>query len=89
MEGIGDVIEADCERARYYPSLLSYMVNGKRPWRPDLYERYTQLVNTSVNSEGQSVNNVVVDAAFLDIKSGGGEGVRTPDSLRAKQVLSL
>ena len=32
------------------PAYLSYMVNGKRPWRPDLYERYFQLVNTSVNT---------------------------------------
>ena len=29
------------------PAYLSYMVNGKRPWRPDLYERYCQLVNTT------------------------------------------
>ena len=40
------------------PAYLSYMVNGKRPWRPDLYERYSQLVNTSVNSRAQSVNNI-------------------------------
>ena len=32
------------------PAYLSYMVNGKRPWREDLYERYCHLVNTSVNS---------------------------------------
>jgi len=32
------------------PAYLSYMVNGKRPWRPDLYERYCQIVNTFVNS---------------------------------------
>ncbi len=28
------------------PVYLSYMVNGKRPWRGDLHERYCQLVNT-------------------------------------------
>ena len=28
------------------PAYLSYMVNGKRPWCPDLYERYGELVNT-------------------------------------------
>ena len=28
-------------------SYLSYMVNGKRPWSPDLYNRYQQLVTTS------------------------------------------
>ena len=32
------------------PAYLSYMVNGKRPWREDLYQRYCYLVNTSVNS---------------------------------------
>ncbi len=32
------------------PAYLSYMVNGKRPWRPELYQRYCQLVNTSVNT---------------------------------------
>ena len=38
------------------PAYLSYMVNGKRPWRKDLYQRYMGVVNTFVNSEGQSVN---------------------------------
>src|SRR5687768_12728244 len=37
------------------PAYLSYMVNGKRPWRADLFERYSQLVNTSVNSERQTM----------------------------------
>ena len=32
------------------PAYLSYMVNGKRPWRAELYERYCELVNTSVNT---------------------------------------
>ena len=39
------------------PAYLSYMVNGKRPWRKDLYQRYIGVVNTFVNSEGQSVNS--------------------------------
>ncbi len=34
------------------PAYLSYMVNGKRPWRKDLYQRYMGVVNTFVNSEG-------------------------------------
>ncbi len=38
------------------PAYLSYMVNGKRPWRKDLYQRYMGVVNTFVNNEGQSVN---------------------------------
>ena len=33
------------------PAYLSYMVNGKRPWRKDLYQRYRHLVNTFVNSK--------------------------------------
>ena len=28
------------------PAYLSYMINGKRPWNPDLKDRYEQLVNT-------------------------------------------
>ena len=30
------------------PAYLSYMVHGKRPWRPDLHHRYLEIVN-SVN----------------------------------------
>ena len=33
------------------PAYLSYMVNGKRPWREDLYQRYCQLVNTKSLSD--------------------------------------
>ena len=25
------------------PAYLSYMLNGKRPWRKDLYQRYTLI----------------------------------------------
>ena len=39
------------------PAYLSYMLNGKRPWRKDLYQRYMGVVNTFVNSEAESVNN--------------------------------
>ena len=38
------------------PAYLSYMVNGKRPWRKDLYQRYMGVVNTFVNSDGLIVN---------------------------------
>ena len=33
------------------PAYLSYMLNGKRPWRKDLYQRYMGVVNTFVNIE--------------------------------------
>ena len=36
------------------PAYLSYMVNGKRPWRRDLYQRYMGIVNTSVNTKPKS-----------------------------------
>ena len=28
------------------PAYLSYMLNGKRPWRKDLYQRYMGVVNS-------------------------------------------
>jgi len=40
------------------PAYLSYMVNGKRPWRKDLYQRYVGVVNTFVNSVPQGVNKM-------------------------------
>ena len=30
---------------------LSYMLNGKRPWRKDLYQRYMGVVNSAVVGE--------------------------------------
>ena len=61
------------------PAYLSYMVNGKRPWRKDLYQRYMGVVNTFVNSEGPSVNRqaetppakVASHASFVPEKVGG------------------
>ena len=32
------------------PSYLSMMLSGKRPWKPEIKERYEQLVNTFVNT---------------------------------------
>ena len=45
------------------PAYLSYMVNGKRPWRKDLYQRYMGVVNTFVNSEPGSVNKMEIKVA--------------------------
>ena len=39
------------------PSYLSMMINGKRPWRPDLKERYEQLVNSMPKSVHNPVHN--------------------------------
>ena len=75
------------------PAYLSYMVNGKRPWRKDLYQRYMGVVNTFVNNEVTGVNNAATNGSQpMSISSvdyvGGGEGNRTPGPLHAKQVLS-
>ena len=32
------------------PTYLSLLLNGKRPWRGNLKERYLELVNTCVNT---------------------------------------
>ena len=32
------------------PTYLSLLLNGKRPWRGNLKERYEELVNTFVNT---------------------------------------
>ena len=61
------------------PAYLSYMVNGKRPWRKDLYQRYMGVVNTFVNSAGQSVNGRIEttpekarsNADFMPVYVGG------------------
>ena len=45
------------------PAYLSYMVNGKRPWRKDLYQRYMGVVNTFVNKQGASGEVITHDLA--------------------------
>ena len=69
---------------RISPAYLSYMVNGKRPWRKDLYQRYMGVVNTFVNSDGDIVNTPPAD-------NGGGNGgtdwVRTSDLALMKRPL--
>ena len=75
------------------PAYLSYMVTGKRPWRKDLYQRYMGVVNTFVNSEVEPAPGTTVGVNTPTLGTGmkpggGGEGIRTPDPLLAKQVLS-
>ena len=86
----GNVTKADWELG-IRPAYLSYMLNGERPWRKDLYQRHMGVVNTFVNSEG--VNSQTKRPPQLTVSSGvitagGGEGNRTPGPLHAKQVLS-
>ena len=40
------------------PAYLSYMLNGKRPWRKDLYQRYMGVVNSKDSAVNISSQNV-------------------------------
>ena len=64
------------------PAYLSYMLNGKRPWRKDLYQRYMGVVNTFVNSGDAGVNSQTKSppqvTVSLGVKEfGAGRGTRT------------
>ncbi len=69
------------------PAYLSYMVNGKRPWRKDLYQRYMGVVNTFVNSEQESVNGSPDVDRRLGVINGAPGGIRTHDPLLRRQPL--
>ena len=50
------------------PSYLSMMINGKRPWKPEIKARYEQLVNTyskqvALQSEGEKNNYLALAGA--------------------------
>ena len=53
------------------PAYLSYMINGKRPWRKDLHQRYLGVVN----SEEPYVNKDVLAWASPGSNIGAGEGI--------------
>ena len=59
------------------PSYLSMMVNGKRPWKPDIRERYDQLGNSFVNSTNRAGEKIVVPRKGLE-----------PPLLFGKRILS-
>ena len=66
------------------PAYLSYMLNGKRPWRKDLYQRYIGVVNTFVNSDGGIVNTLTANEIG---GNGGTDWVRTSDLALMKRPL--
>ena len=66
------------------PAYLSYMLNGKRPWRKDLYLRYMGVVNTFVNNEAGSVNTLTANGIC---GNGGTDWVRTSDLALMKRPL--
>ena len=74
------------------PAYLSYMVNGKRPWRRDLFERYSYLVNTSmdtsVNTESESVTVMAPTTAKIAMPYRAQGGSRTHTPLRGADFKS-
>ena len=54
------------------PPYLSLLLNGKRPWRGNLKERYEELVNTFVNNttkvqrEKETATDTVVGGSGLE-----------------------
>ena len=62
------------------PAYLSYMLNGKRPWRKDLYRRYMGVVN----SDGGIVNTLTANEIG---GNGGTDWVRTSDLALMKRPL--
>ena len=69
-------------------------INGKRPSKPRIKERYDDLVNSMTKSFHKRANNEPLvnsrKATLTGTKLGvgGAEGTRTPDPLLAKQMLS-
>ena len=72
---------------RIGPAYLSYMLNGKRPWRKDLYQRYMGVVDTFFNSEAESVNKDESVLVVAGAKFGAEDEIRTRDILLGKEVL--
>ena len=72
------------------PAYLSLLVNGKRPWRGNLKERYLELVNTFVNTTAGTgkTEEQRNESSVPEKRAGGAEGIRTPDFLLAKEALS-
>ena len=62
------------------PAYLSYMLNGKRPWRKDLYRRYMGVVNSEEGSVNTSTANGICG-------NGGTDWVRTSDLALMKRPL--
>ena len=69
------------------PAYLSYMLNGKRPWRKDLYQGYMRVVNTFVNSEEENVNKGESVRVIASARFGAEDEIRTRDILLGKEVL--
>ena len=79
------------------PTYLSLLLNGKRPWRGNLKERYEELVNTFVTTlqantsltKASEDGNATEKVEVLPIVNfGGAGGTRTPYLFNAIEALS-
>ena len=72
------------------PTYLSLLLNGKRPWRGNLKERYQELVNTFVNTPEAitPLPKASKDDFVSGNKDGGAGGTRTLAFLNAIEALS-
>ena len=68
------------------PAYLPYMLNGKRPWRKDLYQHQMGVVDTFVNSEEESLNKDESVLVGAGAKFGAEDEIRTRDILLGKEV---
>ena len=80
-------IRAIAKELEISPAYLSYMINGKRPWRKDLHQRYMGVVNTFVNSGEDCTSVQESEFAELDTKNGVPGRIRTRDPLLRRQPL--
>ena len=67
------------------PAYLSRMVNGKRPWNPEIRQRYEELVSATVFKFGNTFVNTEGKASY-EI-TGAQEGIRTPTPDKGKRIL--
>ena len=64
------------------PSYLSMMVNGKRPWNPDIKERYEALVNSVVNTFPKQIAPQLEGEKSNYLALAGARGSRTHHTSR-------
>ena len=64
------------------------LLNGKRPWRGNLKERYLELVNTIVNTPEAKAPITNASNRNFYLKNGAEGGIRTHTSLRTADFKS-
>ena len=65
------------------PAYLSRMVNGKRPWNPEIRQRYEELVSATVPKFGNTFGNTTQLATLS-----GGAKVSHHDCLQGEGIVA-